>query len=151
MRVDAQGFYYFVDRVGDTFRWKGENVSTLEVAAVLCACPGVAEATVYGVTVPGAEGRAGMAFIVAERAPDLDEIARHLRALPDYARPVFLRIAPSLAVTATFKHRKRELAEEGFDPARISEPLYVFDRRRERYVALDRDLFAEIERGDIRL
>jgi fatty-acyl-CoA synthase len=151
MRIDAQGFYYFVDRVGDTFRWKGENVATLEVEAVLCGCPDVSEATVYGVTVPGAEGRAGMALIVAEGAPDLEAIARHLRALPDYGRPVFLRIAPSLAVTATFKHKKRELVEEGFDPSRIAEPLYVFDRARGAYVVLDCELFATIESGAMRL
>ena len=151
MRMDAQGFYYFVDRIGDTFRWKGENVATLEVAANLCACPGVAEATVYGVVVPGAEGRAGMALLVAESALDLAEIARHMRALPDYARPVFLRVSSGLAVTATFKHQKRALMEEGFDPRRTAEPLYVFDRARDAYVALDADLFTEIASGAMRL
>jgi fatty-acyl-CoA synthase len=152
MRSDEKGFYYFVDRVGDTFRWKGENVSTLEVAAALCACPGVADAAVYGVTAPGAEGRAGMALIAAAYTLDLAALARQIgHTLPDYARPIFLRIRPSLDVTATFKHRKQDLIGEGFDPARIADPLYVFDRAAGAYVPLDRDRFAAIESGALRL
>jgi fatty-acyl-CoA synthase len=151
MRVDEQGFYYFVDRIGDTFRWKGENVATLEVALALSACPGIAEAAVYGVAVPGAEGRAGMALIAAESALDLVEIARRMQALPDYARPVFLRVRRELEVTATFKHRKNDLAKEGFNPLGIADPLYVFDRAQGAYVPLDADRFAAIESGAIRL
>ena len=151
MRMDDEGYFYFVDRVGDTFRWKGENVATLEVAATLRACPGVAEATVYGVTVPGAEGRAGMASLVIAGDLDLATLADHLRALPDYARPLFLRVARALAMTATFKPKKHDLAKEGFDPARIGEPLYVFDRARDAYVALGSDVFALIESGAMRL
>jgi fatty-acyl-CoA synthase len=151
MRIDEQGFYYFVDRVGDTFRWKGENVATLEVAAALCACPGIVEAAVYGVAVPGAEGRAGMALLGVEGQPDLVELARSLRALPDYARPVFLRVKRELEITATFKHKKGDLAGEGFDPDRSDDPLYVFDRDTAAYVALDRDRFARIQSGAMRL
>jgi fatty-acyl-CoA synthase len=136
MRLDAQGFYYFVDRIGDTFRWKGENVSTLEVAAALEACPGVAEAVVYGVAVSGAEGRAGMALLCGEGLLDLVEIAHHLRALPEYARPVFLRLGRRIETTATFKHRKPALANEGFDPARVADPLYVFAHIKRRNQAL---------------
>jgi fatty-acyl-CoA synthase len=151
MCIDAQGFYYFVDRIGDTFRWKGENVATLEVASALSACPGVVEAAVYGVAVRGAEGRAGMALLGVEGEIDPAEIARHMRALPDYARPVFLRVRRELEVTATFKHKKHDLANEGFDPDRIADPLYVFDRARDAYVTLDRDLFARIQSGAMRL
>jgi fatty-acyl-CoA synthase len=151
MRVDAQGFYYFVDRIGDTFRWKGENVATLEVAAALSACPGIGEAAVYGVAVPGADGRAGMALLAAEGEIDLADIALRMRALPDYARPVFLRVKKQLEVTATFKHRKHALAKEGFDPARIADPLYVYDREKGAYVALDRDRYMAIEGGLARL
>jgi fatty-acyl-CoA synthase len=151
MRIDEQGFYYFVDRIGDTFRWKGENVATLEVALALCACPGVAEAAVYGVAVPNAEGRAGMALIAANGTLELAEIARRMRALPDYARPIFLRLRPKLEVTETFKHKKRDLANEGFDPALIADPLYVFDRTQDAYLALDPDRFAKIKTGEMRL
>ena len=124
MRIDEQGFYYFVDRIGDTFRWKGENVATLEVAAALSGCPGVAEAAVYGVAIPGVEGRAGMALLGVEGELDLPELALRLRALPDYARPVFLRLRRELELTATFKHKKHDLAKEGFDPDRVADPLY---------------------------
>jgi fatty-acyl-CoA synthase len=150
MRIDEQGFFYFVDRIGDTFRWKGENVSTQEVASVLCAFPGIAEAAVYGVAIPGTEGRAGMALLAADDALDLTALVEHLRALPDYARPVFLRLGAKLEITATFKHKKHDLAKEGFDPSRIADPLYVFDRARGAYVALDTGRFAQIAAGAMR-
>ena len=151
MRRDAEGFFYFVDRVGDTFRWKGENVATQEVAAALAACAGVAEVVVYGVAVPGAEGRAGMALIAADATPDLRDIARALEALPRYARPLFLRVKRSLETTATFKPKRREMADEGFDPARVGgDPLYVYDADAQAYVALDAARFAAIESGAMR-
>ena len=134
MRQDAEGFYYFVDRIGDTFRWKGENVATLEVAAALSACPEIADAAVYGVAVSGAEGRAGMALIALrhEGEPDLAKIAEALRALPDYARPLFLRVKSAIDLTATFKHKKQDLAAEGFNPDEIEDPLYLFDKTAKR-------------------
>src|SRR6266480_4658503 len=92
MRQDAQGYFYFVDRVGDTFRWKGENVATSEVAEAICAFRGVTDANVYGVQIPGTEGRAGMAALVADEL-DLAAFRNHLIArLPGYARPLFLRL-----------------------------------------------------------
>ena len=97
MRRDADGFYTFVDRIGDTFRWKGENVAAFEVAGVLRACPGVAEAIVYGVSVPGADGRAGMALLKIDGQFDLDVLVRRLETLPPYARPLFLRLAREIA------------------------------------------------------
>ncbi|HLJ72433.1 MAG TPA: long-chain-acyl-CoA synthetase, partial [Roseiarcus sp.] len=152
MRMDGEGFYYFVDRVGDTFRWKGENVSTLEVANALRTCPGVADAAVYGVVVPGAEGRAGMALVASDGKLDLDRLRRAMaEALPLYARPLFLRIRPEIEITATFKHQKQALARDGFDPARIADPLYVFDREKDAYVALDQEVFAAIASGAMRL
>ena len=151
MRRDREGFYYFVDRVGDTFRWKGENVATSEVAAALSAAPGVKEAVVYGVAVPNADGKAGMAALTIDGAPDLTGIARAASALPRYARPLFLRIAPALEATATFKPIKRALAADGFDPAKVADPLYIYDGERETYVALDASRYAAIASGDKRL
>ena len=125
LRQDADGYVYFVDRVGDTFRWKGENVSTAEVALRLQAVPGVVEANVYGVEVPGADGRAGMAALVTNADFDIGILAARIAAdLPEYARPAFLRLQPEMAVTGTFKQRKVDLVAEGFDPARVTGPLY---------------------------
>jgi len=150
MRQDARGFYYFVDRVGDTFRWKGENVSTGEVAAVLAACSGVVEANVYGVEAPGADGKAGMAALVVDDAFDFAALRAHLaERLPAYARPLFIRITGALASTETFKQKKQDLAAEGFDPARIDDALYVDTAG--AYQMLDGVMFERITAGLIRL
>jgi fatty-acyl-CoA synthase len=152
MRRDARGFYYFVDRVGDTFRWKGENVSTTEVMAAMAAVRGVVDAVVYGVSVPGADGRAGMAALVVDAGFDLTDFREQLeRRLPSYARPIFLRLLPALETTGTFKPRKQDLIDAGFDPARIGEALYVDDQRACAYVPLDRALYESICSGAFRL
>jgi fatty-acyl-CoA synthase len=152
MRKDAQGYFYFVDRVGDTYRWKGENVSTGEVTAAVTACAGVIDAAVYGVTVAGADGRAGMAALVVESGFDLATFRRDLIArLPDYARPMFVRVVPTLEVTGTFKLRKQDLALEGYDLTRVRDALYVEDRRTEAYVRLDEPGYASLVAGQLRL
>ncbi len=152
MRMDSSGFYYFVDRIGDTFRWKGENVATSEVADAITSFPGIAEATVYGVSVPGAEGAAGMAALVGDGPIDLAGLRKHLaERLPPYARPLFLRIQDGIDVTATFKHKKSDLVREGFDPESIADALYFDDPKRQAYVPLDATLHARIAAGEIRL
>ena len=152
MRRDERGFYYFVDRVGETYRWKGENVSTAEVLTALTASRGVVDGVVYGVSVPGADGRAGMAALVVNE--DFALAAFHTEVasrLPPYARPVFLRLLTTLEATGTFKPRKQELVQAGFDPARISDPMYFDDSRSQRYVSLDAALFAAILSGALRI
>jgi fatty-acyl-CoA synthase len=152
MRKDAQGYFYFVDRVGDTFRWKGENVSTSEVAEALNTFPGIEDANVYGVTVVGRDGRAGMAAIVCHGEGDLVALHAHLaRNLPDYARPLFLRIRGKLDVTSTFKQTKVDLVREGFNPAATRDPIYFNDPQSQGFVRLDADLYRRIESGEIRL
>ena len=151
MRRDADGFYAFIDRIGDTFRWKGENVSTSEVSSVLAECPGVVEAIVYGVRVPGADGRAGMALLKIDGPLDLGALARRLDTLPRFARPLFLRVAGHIQSTETFKPTRRVYVEDGFDPGRIEDPLYVFDSDIEAYVPLDPDRHAAIRNGVMRL
>ena len=152
MRQDEQGFYYFVDRVGDTFRWKGENVSTGEVTAVVTSCPGVSDAAVYGVTVPGADGRAGMAALVVTEEFDLAAFRQHLATrLPDYARPLFLRIVTAIEMTGTFKLRKQDLANEGYDRSRVSDTMYFDDRQQGAYTALDESLYHRLQTGTMRL
>jgi fatty-acyl-CoA synthase len=148
MRKDAAGYFYFVDRIGDTFRWKGENVSTSEVAETISAYPGVVEASVYGVAIPGTDGRAGMAAIVAESALDLAGLRAHLvKQLPDYARPLFLRLRERIEITATFKHKKSELVREGYDPAPPSDPIYFHDAECSAFVPLSQALFDDIRSG----
>ncbi|HVV92456.1 MAG TPA: long-chain-acyl-CoA synthetase [Hyphomicrobiales bacterium] len=152
MRRDEAGFFYFADRIGDTFRWKGENVATAEVAAAIAACPGIAEAVVYGVAVPGADGRAGMAAIVPGDGFDLATLrARLAGRLPAYARPVFLRLCREIPRTETFKPKKQALAKEGFDPAAVADPLHVDDPVAGAYVPLDAVRFAAIATGAMRL
>jgi fatty-acyl-CoA synthase len=152
LRRDAAGFYYFVDRLGDTYRWKGENVSTAEVLSVLTASPQVLDGVVFGVSVPGTEGRAGMAALVVNEEFDVAAFRLEVGArLPPYARPVFLRLLSSLDLTGTFKPRKLELVREGYDPAQVSDPLYVDDARSAAYVPLDRDRHAAITAGRMRL
>jgi fatty-acyl-CoA synthase len=150
MRQDARGFYYFVDRVGDTFRWKGENVSTGEVAAVLAAAPGVLEAEVYGVPVAGADGKAGMAALTIDSNFDLAILRAELAdRLPPYARPVFLRITDKIAATETFKPKKQLLAAEGIDPALITDRLYV--ETGAGYAPMDAAMAVRIAAGQVRL
>jgi fatty-acyl-CoA synthase len=149
MRRDAYGFYTFVDRIGDTFRWKGENVSTSEVETALRACPGVEEAVVYGVVVPGADGRAGMALLQIDQRFDLDALPGRLEILPRYARPLFLRIAAKIEITETFKAKRRAYVNEGFDPERIADPLYVFDRQPQTFVVLDAERYVAIRNRTI--
>ena len=152
MRKDEEGFYYFVDRIGDTFRWKGENVSTTEVAAAVSAFPGVTEAIVYGVAVPGTEGRAGMAAIVAGAAFDPAAYARHLAdRLPEYARPLFLRFRSAIEMTSTFKPRRQDLVRDGYDPSRTTDALWFNDRASQTFIRVDAALFARINAGEIRL
>jgi fatty-acyl-CoA synthase len=150
LRKDAEGYFYFVDRIGDTFRWKGENVSTSEVASALSAAPGVKEANVYGVKVGDLDGRAGMAGLVVGGAFDAKAFGDFIaQRLPAYAQPVFLRLLPEIAVTGTFKYRKLDLVAEGFDPAVVRDVLYVRGPR--GYQKLTRPTFAKIMAGELRL
>ncbi len=154
LRQDAEGFFYFVDRIGDTFRWKGENVSTQEVAEALNGFPGVSMVNVYGVEVEGREGRAGMAALVAAERSSFDGKAFHRfvsGGLPAYAAPVFVRLIDEPDVTGTFKHRKVELQHEGFDPARIADPILVRDDEAGAYVPLTAETIGEIRSGARRL
>lgn len=153
--VRDQGFRHiqFVDRVGDTFRWKGENVATTEVEAALNQFAGVEHAVVYGVQVPGCDGRAGMAALTLADASEerLLALAKHLDAsLPAYAVPLFLRLREEHETTTTFKFRKRELQREAFDPEAVDEPLYVLATRADGYQPLTSARYRDIESGSLR-
>src|SRR5437667_379465 len=154
LRQDADGYYYFVDRIGDTFRWKGENVAAQEVADLLAGTPGVTEANVYGVPVPGEDGRAGMAALVLAEGARFDGAALYAHAerhLPAYARPALVRLVREMDVTGTLKQRKLALAAEGYDPACVADPLFVRDDAARTYVSLTPAVLAEIREGRRRL
>lgn len=151
MRQDSEGYFYFVDRIGDTFRWKGENVSTAEVEQRLADAPGVNEVIAYGVPVPGADGKAGMVTLVVEgRFSAKDFAAWADEQLPPYARPVFVRLAKTLETTGTFKYRKVDLVADGFDPAKIDGQIYVRGGK-SGYTKLTAEGFAAIQSGHNRL
>ncbi|MGB7173136.1 MAG: AMP-binding protein [Candidatus Acidiferrales bacterium] len=153
LRMDENGYFYFVDRIGDTFRWKGENVSTAEVSLILLEYLGVVDAAVYGVTLPGYDGRAGMAALVVNSAFELAGLATYMESrLPRYAHPIFLRLCPAIETTSTFKHEKRRLIEQGYNPnAACGDPIYFNDPRQRAFVPLDAVTYGNIQNGLIRL
>jgi fatty-acyl-CoA synthase len=145
MRMDDAGFFYFVDRLGDTFRWKGENVATSEVNEAVADCPGVVESTSYGVAIPGNDGRAGMVAVVVNDDFDLTEFRKRLSArLPPYACPVIVRFCTILETTDTFKQKKQQLIREGFDPRLVTDPLFFKDPKSGDYRPVDATNYARI-------
>ncbi|HEX4352025.1 MAG TPA: long-chain-acyl-CoA synthetase [Polyangiales bacterium] len=154
LRRDHLHHLHFVDRLGDTYRWKGENVATSEVQEQLSQWPAVREVSVYGVSVPGAEGRAGMAAMVLADGQPFDPIglSRHVEThLPAYARPRFLRLMPKLGTTSTFKLKKSDLQNDGYDPSKLQDPLYVLDPKQGQYVSLTPALYDELSEGRMSL
>ena len=152
MRRDEKGFFYYVDRIGDTFRWKGENVATTEVAEAISSFPGVQHAVVYGVKVAGADGRIGMAALTMDRDADLSALRQHLiDSLPSYARPAFLRFQDACELTGTFKYSKAELVKQGYNPELISDALYFDNPQAQALQPVDRSLYERIQTGQIRL
>jgi len=152
IRKVKSGCFYFVDRIGDTFRWKGENVSTTEVEEAVGRFDGILETNVYGVEISGHEGRAGMAAIVAKDNLNLTALHDYIaQQLPEYARPVFLRIRKDNDVTSTFKQKKINLVKEGFDPGRTADPIYFNDPQRKAFVRVDPALYKRINSGEVRL
>ncbi|XP_044300703.1 very long-chain acyl-CoA synthetase-like [Varanus komodoensis] len=151
---DDEGFLYFRDRVGDTFRWKGENVATTEVETLLAKLEFIQEVNVYGVVVPGHEGKVGMAAIKLKEGLSFDGkklYAHAQRYLPKYAIPHFVRIRDALEITGTFKQRKVQLVKEGFDPAAISDPLYFLDASEKCYVPMTQQIYSSILEKKLKL
>ena len=152
MRIDAQGFWFFVDRLGDTFRWKGENVSTLEVAEAVRAAAGVQDACVYGVIVPGADGRAGMAALSISSGFDVTAFALHIaERLPSYAVPIFLRLTDTLELTGTMKHQTRNFADVGFEPGSTSDRVLVYRKSQRTYEEMTPAMRIALNAGDFAL
>jgi len=150
MRFDPEGFVYFIDRIGDTFRWKGENVATSEVSQVISGVPGVLEVNVYGVQIPHKEGRAGMAALVVSKDFSLETLFEQCnKNLPKFASPIFVRLSPEMVITGTYKHRKVEFVKEGFNIALIQDPIYFRDDQAGKYVLLERELFEKFLKNQV--
>ncbi|XP_049835547.1 long-chain fatty acid transport protein 1-like [Schistocerca gregaria] len=149
--MDEFGYYYFKDRTGDTFRWRGENVATSEVEGVISATIGLKDVVVYGVQIQNVEGRAGMAAIHDDN-DSLDPVVLAEavnKNLPFYARPLFVRVVRELPMTGTYKLIKRELQKEGYNPYKITDKLYFLEKG--KYVPLHRQLYDDIVNGNVRL
>uniref|UniRef100_A0A7N9AP03 long-chain-fatty-acid--CoA ligase n=1 Tax=Mastacembelus armatus TaxID=205130 RepID=A0A7N9AP03_9TELE len=154
LQFDHENFVYFQDRVGDTFRWKGENVATSEVADILTMALCIFEANVYGVKVEGHEGRIGMAAVTLKEGKDFDcsdTYKQVVSYLPAYARPRFIRIQPCLEMTGTFKMKKVKLVEEGFNPAEIKDPLFFLSPEKKTYIPLTEEIYRAILSSEIKL
>ncbi|PNI23894.1 SLC27A5 isoform 3 [Pan troglodytes] len=154
LAMDREGFLYFRDRLGDTFRWKGENVSTHEVEGVLSQVDFLQQVNVYGVCVPGCEGKVGMAAV--QLAPgqtfDGEKLYQHVRAwLPAYATPHFIRIQDAMEVTSTFKLMKTRLVREGFNVGIVVDPLFVLDNRAQSFRPLTAEMYQAVCEGTWRL
>lgn len=155
MKRDDEAYVYFIDRIGDTFRWKAENVSTNEVAEALAIFDDVKLPNVYGVAMPDTDGRAGMAAITLDDTSELDGkgLAAHVdKFLPAYARPIFIRVQPEAETTGTFKYRKVELVNEGYDLAKMhkDDKLYVRLPSSDAYEPLTPDIQAKIDSGEVK-
>ena len=151
MRLGDHGYIYFVDRLGDTYRWKGENVSTNEVADALTGVPGVETANVYGVPIPGTDGKAGMASITTTGYLDYKDVLDKLSSrLPKYAVPVFIREQQEASTTTTFKYRKSDLVKDGFDPERAGDKVWYFDSETGTYELVTPETYKKIASGGVK-
>ncbi|XP_034186929.1 fatty acid transport protein 1 [Osmia lignaria lignaria] len=149
--ADEFGYLYFKDRTGDTFRWKGENVSTSEVEAIISNIINYRDCVVYGVEIPGLEGKAGMAAIYDENSTlDINKLSTDLKEhLAFYAIPKFIRILTKIDLTGTFKLKKKDLIEEGYDPKRIQDKLFYLSEK-SGYQLLSTETYEQIQHGKIR-
>ncbi|CAH0991956.1 Crotonobetaine/carnitine--CoA ligase [Sinobacterium norvegicum] len=148
LRRDADGYYYFIDRIGDTYRWKSENVSTQEVSQALADFSGLEMLNIYGVRVPGQEGRAGMAAVVMQPGVDFEPRRFYQlteQRLPRYAAPLFVRLSQQADMTATFKLRKVDLQRQGYSAESIDEPLFVRDDHSATYQPLTTAVLEQLQ------
>lgn len=149
--ADEIGNLFFKDRTGDTFRWKGENVSTSEVEALVSNEAAYKDTMVYGVEIPNMEGRAGMAAILdPNHEIDFEEFTKGIKKqLPTYARPLFIRLLTKVDVTGTFKLKKLDLQKEGFNPNLIQDKIYYLAPSG-LYEQLTSEYYNKIINGEVR-
>ena len=145
LKMDEQGYLYFTDRSGDTFRWRGENVSTTEVENTVAKILNDSQVACYGVEITGSEGRAGMLAVVKQDDIDFVELAKEVqKRLPSYAVPLFVRLVDKLDYTSTSKIMKRQLKEESFNINCINDPVFFLEPVNKVYVPLTEDIYKKI-------
>ncbi|KAI8147282.1 hypothetical protein BJV82DRAFT_664529 [Fennellomyces sp. T-0311] len=153
LKMNSKGMYYFLDRLGDTFRWHAENVATTEVAQVVAKYPGVAEANVYGIKIPAHDGRAGMVALILKPDTNWDfaDFYKHLaKSLPKYAVPLFIRFVPSMNLTGTMKQQKMVFRDQGIDKVPQDEqPIYWLQNK--TYVPFTNEDYVRISAGKVKL
>lgn len=149
--ADERGYLFFKDRTGDTFRWKGENVSTSEVEAQVSNEAGYRDCVVFGIEIPNMDGRAGMAAILDhEKTLDLNVVADGLKkSLPAYARPVFIRLLSKVDMTGTYKLKKLDLQKDGYNPSTIDDAIYYLNSKG-TYDLLTPTVYEQISKGEVR-
>ncbi|CAF1391201.1 unnamed protein product, partial [Didymodactylos carnosus] len=149
---DKFGYFYFCDRTGDTFRWRGENVSTVEVENVLMDILKLSEVVVFGVNVPETDGKAGMVVIRNNEKPiDLKYLEKELKThLASYARPIFIRLTDQIEMTGTFKVKKITFQDESYDITRINDEVYYLNSSTQTYQRLTNDIYIKINEGKIK-
>ena len=154
--MDELGWLFFKDRAGDTYRWKGENVSTHEVESVSASVLGLKMVAAYGVQIKNTDGRAGMMAVVADSTDNNEELLSKLHKglkerLPAYARPLFVRMVEECDMTGTFKLKKTVLQQEAFDVRKIKDAVYFLDAKSDKYVPLTESLYNDIMEGKVRV
>jgi len=149
LRQDEHGNFAFMDRIGDTYRCKGENVSTAEVGDVLARAPGVREVAVVGLRIPPHDGQFGLVGVVPEQGFDAEAFHRTARELPSYAQPRFVRVLASIETTSTNKQQKNRIRREGIDLQQVTDPLYAWSES--GYVPLTPTLYDAVKAGTYRL
>jgi solute carrier family 27 fatty acid transporter 1/4 len=170
MMYDDEGWLYFCDRLGDTYRWRGENVSSIEIEDTISSKLESAQVIVFGVDVPGQEGKAGMAVIIKTNV-DIEKLSEDIKqSIPSYARPVFIRVAQSVEQTSifnivqkllilftliliqgTFRAQKNKISSVGFDITKCNDKFYYFDLKKQTYLELTKDVYQDIQNSSINL
>ena len=149
LTMDEYGYLYFTDRSGDNIRWKGENISTGEVESIISSLSELVDCVVYGVGIPGYEGKAGMLAIHdPSRSLKLEKLLKDMqKSLPSYSIPLIIRLCDKIEMTTTFKLPKTALAKESFNPDKVKDPLFILDANKNCYVKLDSNTYNDLISG----
>ena len=148
LKKDKKGFVYFVDRIGDTFRWKGENVATTEVCSIISNYKDIEEAIVYGIKLEKYDGNPGMVYIKINKDIDFNKLYLYLKKdLPQYSIPCFIKIIKDIDMTGTFKYKKFNLKNDGIN----GEDIYIINKKENNYIKLDDNIRNDINNGKLQL